>query len=188
MKGAWTLVLLMGLCAGLRPGAPEMVKVPTAFGPHLPASAGGHAGVPLPMGPSEALLAGMPGVSLERMAYGASQVGLVNARGLRENHPPAVCLRAGGFEVMDRAEEQRGGSCLVHLKVRRQGRTSHYYFSYITAAQGNARGTCGYWTELAGATWRRLTGRPGTWSTVQVMDSDPARARTLLTELIRRIK
>jgi len=183
------MAVLMGLCAAVRPGAPAPTEGPAraAFGPSLPAAAGGHVAVPLPLGPSEALLATMPEVSLERRAYGESQVGLVNARGLRENHPPAVCLRAGGFEVMDRAEEQHGASCLVHLKVRRAGRTSHFYFTYLKAG-AEPRGACGYWTELAGATWRRITGRPGIWSTAQVMDSDQARARALLIDLIRRIK
>lgn len=190
MRAAWLMVCLMVLCAAARPGVPAPTEggvKPATAGPSLPRSVDGQVGVPLILDPSEALLAAMPGVRLERLAYGESQVALVNATGLRENHPPAVCLRAGGFEIMNRAEEQHQGNCLVHLLVRRQGLTSHFYFTYLDQ-DGAPAGTCGYWTQLGAATWRRLTGRQGTWTTLQVLHGDASRAKAVITELIRRTR
>ena len=89
---------------------------------------------------------------------------------------------------MERAELEHQGSCMVHLLVRRAGKISHFYYAYLHRGGASARGTCGYWTQVAAATWRRLTGQPGTWSTLQVMDPSSARARAVLTELIRRTK
>ncbi len=190
MRLLWTFTWLMVICAGLRVGLQPATSTDGGglSGPSLPHTLSGREGVEVAMDASEALLAGMPGVNLQRRAYGESHVALVTAQGIRENHPPAVCLNAGGFEVMERSEEQEGRSCLVHLLVRRDNRLSHFYYSYLNRGGGEATGTCGYWPQLAAATWRRLMGRSGAWTTLQVMDRDAARAKTLIIELIRRTK
>lgn len=190
MRACWLITCLLLLCACARPWVQPGTSTRTlgATGPTLPREVEGVPGKALALGTSEALLQAMPGVELQRRAYGESHAALVTAQGPRENHPPAVCLRSGGFEVMERAELEHQGSCMVHLLVRKGGRISHFYYAYLNGQGASARGTCGYWTQVAAATWRRLTGQPGTWSTLQVMDPSSARAKAVLTDLIRRTR
>jgi len=180
------------LCAAARPAArssaASAVVAADRAGPALPATLLGRPGRALERDASEALLAMVPGVRLERRAYGETAAALVTARGLRENHPPAVCLKAGGFELVERTEEHGQGHCVVHLEVRKGGTRSHHFYTYLAHGADGAvsAGSCDFWRQVASAAWRRLTGRPGAWSTLQVMDRDAGQARAALHELIRR--
>ncbi len=171
------LALALAGCALLRQLAPATGEPrDPGDGPRLPATLAGEAGRSEALEPSERLLAARPGVALERRRYGASQVALLTTRGLRELHPPSVCLRASGREVVARAEEQGPRGCLGRLRLRRGEQLEHFYYAYFDGA----RTTCSFWRRAALASWQQLTGAPAAWSTVQVMDRDPLRARRLL--------
>jgi hypothetical protein len=156
----------------------------TEGAPVLPAAVDGERGRPLELGPSERLLAGQPGVTLERRAYGPSQVALVSTTGVRELHPPRVCLKAAGLEVVQRAEEHEGGACLVHLRVRDDDdRIAHLYYTYL----GDGRASCDLWRRAGAAALARLGGRPARWSTLQLLDRDPRRARRRMLDLLQQL-
>ena len=149
-------------------------------GPRLPEVVDGVPGRPLAFGPSERLLADLPEVSVTRRAYGPTLVALVSTTGIREIHPPRVCLAAIGLEVVQRAEERIDGGCLVHLKVRGSGGTSHFLHTYL----GQGKASCRFWSRAGKAMAARLAGRSRRWSTLQVMDRDARRARRVLAGLL----
>jgi hypothetical protein len=158
-----------------RPAAPARTLA-------LPASLDREVGRALPLGPSEQTLARAPGVSVVRRAYGETQVALVSTAGIREVHPARVCLRSMGFEVAQRDEEQLAAGCVVHLVVRdSRRRTAHFFHTYLDEG---ARGRCDYWRRTGAAALERLAGRSHRWTTLQVMDRDPRRARRVLGRLL----
>lgn len=174
------LALLLGCAAARsmvhaeRPAAPAPPALPTALD--------GQDGRALPLGQAERALVRTPGVSVVRRAYGATQVALVSTAGIREVHPARVCLRAMGFEVAQRAEEQLAASCVVHLVVRdRSRRTAHFFHTYLDEG---LRGRCDFWGRTGAAALARLAGRSHRWSALQVMDRDPRQARRVLARLL----
>ena len=157
----------------------------------LPARLMGHRGVVRPLSASEQLLARSPRTHLVRRRYGPTEVALVTTTGIKEHHPPAVCLRASGLEVSRRAEERVDAGCLVHLWVRPgdgSGPPAHFVYAYLHQGQVS----CDYSGRVARAVIHRLwagsaSGDPR-WTTVQVLDADPHRARRAANCLIRRLQ
>jgi len=162
---------------GASPSAPAAVELPDALD--------GQPARPLPLGPSERLLARAPGVSLVRRAYGTSQAALVTTSGVRELHPPRVCLRAAGLEVVTRQEERTAAGCLVHLRVRdpraRTRTVSHLYHTY---PRPDGAASCDFWRRAGGVVLARVSGRSVRWASLQVMDRDAARARRATLKLL----
>jgi hypothetical protein len=148
--------------------------------PSLPSALDGRAGRAVPLGPSEERLVTFSGAHLVRHRYGTSQVALLSASGIREHHPPSVCLKSTGHEVVQRTEESAPAGCLVRLQVRAGASVEHFYYTYLSGRSV----TCSYWRRAATSAWAVLKGKPMQWSTVQVMDRDPARARTLILTLL----
>ena len=180
MRPTVAAVLLLA-CAATRPliGGER----PAAAGgapPHLPAVLAGERGVAAPLDRSERVLAAAPGVRLERRAFGPTQVALLTVPGLKEHHPPTVCLKAAGFEVAERTEEQSAHGCIGALRLRRAGAEAHFFYTYFDGQ----RTTCSFWARALRGALAQLTGRRASWSTLQVMDSDRARARRAITALL----
>jgi hypothetical protein len=120
-------------------------------------------------------------VRLQRRAYGPTQVALVSSAGVKEHHPAAVCLRAAGYEVVQRRELRRPVGCLVQLRVRSaSGALAHFFFTYSDGRTA----TCSYWRRAGAAALDQLLGRPRAWSTLQVLDTDAGRARRALETLL----
>lgn len=157
-------------------------------GPVLPPALGGRAGRPVSLGPTERVLAARPGVRLSRRTYGDTRVALISTTGVKELHPPTVCLGATGHEVSLETREQSGAGCLVRLDLHRSeaaGTSRHtYYYTFF-----NHRAvTCSFWERAGRAAWARLSGDPGLWSVLQVMDRDPVRARAVMVALLQRMR
>lgn len=185
------VMILLGLCAGLRQvqgRGPDPRTRTVESRPMLPARIGPVLGEAAPLGASEQLLARRPGVAVERRRFGSTLAVLLTSQGLKEHHPPQVCLKAGGFEVMEQQTEHNPAGCVNHLTVRREGRPSHFFYTHLSASSHGALfapGRCGFWPQALAAAWERLRGGEGTWSTVQVMDPDPDRARNVLDRIVR---
>jgi len=186
----WQLIILLLWGAALtRTSAGLSAQAPTALGDvsllsraRLPAAAAGLPGRTLPLSPTEALLAASPTVRLERRAYGSSRAARITSAGFRELHPPEVCLSAAGYEVVARGQEHHAHGCVGHLTLhhRRDGALAHLYFTYTDGATV----TCSFWRRAGLAAWGLLSGHPVAWSALEVMDSDPGRARSVLLSLL----
>ena len=175
------VVALLLVCAAARLLAGSGQRTAVDDAPlHLPAALAGTRGVVAPLDRSERLLAAAPGVRLERRAYGSTQVALLTVQGLKQHHPPTVCLKAAGFEVAERAEEQSARGCLGALRLRRAGGEAHFFYTYFDGQ----RTTCSFWTRVLRGALAQLAGRRASWSTLQVMDGDRARARRAITTLL----
>jgi len=147
---------------------------------HLPAALAGERGVVASLDRSERVLAAAPGVRLERRAFGPTQVALLTVPGLKEHHPPTVCLKAAGFEVAERTEEQSAHGCIGALRLRRAGAEAHFFYTYFDGR----RTTCSFWSRAFRGALAQLAGHHASWATLQVMDSDRARARRAITALL----
>jgi Protein of unknown function (DUF3485) len=160
-------------------GAAPFVKLPAALGTGVP-------GRPLALSPVEQRLAAAPHVTIERRRYGSTDVSLVSvAGGIREHHPPTVCLDASGFEVVERTEQTPpSGRCVVELRIRHRDGGPIQLFTY-TYLSDRGQITCSLGRRVGGAIWDRLTGDQTRWATVQVLDAKPRRARRALRFLIR---
>lgn len=155
--------------------------------PALPGSLQGRAWSPVTLGAAEGALARRPGVSLHRCSYGPTRVALISTSGVKELHPPTVCLGAAGHEVTLRRTEQSSAGCLVRLDVRQApGRSATFYYTFFSSEAV----TCSFWERAGRAAWATLARAPARWSLLQVMDRDPTRARlaaiTLLQTMRRR--
>lgn len=180
------LLWLLALARVLLPGAPRAAGRGAAWPAplaRLPAVLDGEAGLLLPLAPSERALAASPRVSLERRRYGRTEVALLASTGLKELHPPGVCLRAAGLRVVGRSEEPIAGGCLGWLRVRdgERGRDEKH-FGYLFF-DGQVV-TCKLWKRALLAAGQQLAGRPARWITIQVMDADPVLARRRLLALL----
>jgi hypothetical protein len=184
--GLWIVVAVALGVAALR-GARARSSRSTARPPQvllrLPATLDGQLGVVEMPTASDALLDGKRNVRIERRRYGAVAVALSTVRaGVREHHPPAVCLRASGYEITRRREQRAAASCLVLLELRREGRKSAFVYTYIDQ---RGRRSCSLWRRVVDAGSARLLGRPApTWATLQVLAPDvktaSQRARDIL--------
>lgn len=185
MKAAKVLVLaLLGMALlRLALGDPPAAAAPRAAPPALPHQLQGHIGQRQPLAPSERRLAASPDVTVEHRTYHTTQVALVTTTGVKELHPPAVCLAATGHEVVLRREELSPEGCLVALTVRHQEQLWHYYYTYFNGRTA----TCDFWWRAATSAWARLSSQPTRWSTVQVMDRDPRQARVRIRLLLRQL-
>ncbi len=128
------LLALAGIAAVSCATPRRLLHPGPAPGPGLPAALAGSPGRALALGPSERLLARSPRVKLERRAYGTTQVALLRVRqGIKELHPPSVCLKAAGFEIVSRRRITiAGGGCLTAIKVRdKQKRLFHFIEGYL---------------------------------------------------------
>ncbi len=150
-------------------------------GPVLPSALGGRAGRPVSLAPAERVLGRRPGVRLARRAYGQTRAALITTTGVKELHPPSVCLGAAGHEIRLQTEEQSRAGCLVRLDVHREG-TSRATFYYTFFNGGEV--TCSFWQRAGMAAWARLTGASARWSVLQVMNRDPRRARDDMVALL----
>jgi hypothetical protein len=179
------LTLLLLACAATRLliGDGRAVRVERRA-PELPAALEGQRGEVAPLDRSEQVLAAAPGVALARRSYGPTQVALLTVSGLKEHHPPTVCLKAAGYEVTDRAEEQSAHGCLTMLRLRRSGAAAYFFYTYFDGQ----RTTCSFWARVGRGALAQLAGRGATWSTLQVMDRDHARARRAITTLLTRLE
>jgi len=185
LKHCWLPIVLLGLAVTRTAkdwGSARQSKGLAITAPSLPAVLNGQQGRSSPADASERLLAASPRVKLTRRVYGTTRVALLTTSGVKEHHPPKVCLEAEGFEVVNRQEEQSRAGCLVSLTVRsRDGVLGHFYYTYFNRQAV----TCSFWRRAGSAAWARLRGRAGgNWSTLQVLDRDPARAREVITLLI----
>jgi len=158
--------------------AVPFITLPTALGPDAP-------GRPVALSPVERRLAAAAHVTIQRRRYGSTDISLVSvAGGVREHHPPTVCLDASGYEVIDRAEHKTAaGQCVVELRVRHRDGGAIHLFTY-TYLSDRGQITCSLGRRVGGAIWDRLTGRQTRWATVQVLDAKPRRARRALRLLI----
>ena len=181
------VLLLLGLgLVRLGPGQQTRAGAPRSPAPVLPARLAGHPGITRPLGPSERALDRRPGVDLQQRRYGTTRVALVSTTGIKELHPPAVCLSATGHEVVFRVEQQSPEGCLVALTVHSgEAGLATFYHTYFS---GQAPATCSYWGRAAQTIWARLWGEPGRWSTVQVLDRDPRRARAAIIEALHKLR
>jgi hypothetical protein len=171
----WACALLR-LLTGSAPGRAAASTPPA----HLPPGLEGEAGHPVALAPSERVLAAAPGVSLERRRYGSSEAALLSTTGLRELHPPTVCLRASGLEVVERGEEPGPAGCVGALRVRAGQRELHFRYVFFDGRTV----TCKVWRRAVLAARQQLSGRPARWSMLQVMDGDASRARRRLLALL----
>lgn len=185
--GIFCLAVLTA-CAAVRPALHRSRRTSSmASAPlELPPSLEGEPGRPVPLSASERTLSSAAGVSIARRAYGTTAVALASAQGLKEQHSPSTCLRAGGYEVILELSEETPVGCLTHLIVRRDTARSHFYYAVLDGDQVS----CSAWRRTLAAAWAGLLGRSRTLTSVQVMDSEEKRARTaigaLLTALLRR--
>jgi hypothetical protein len=157
----------------------------------LPEQLDAVVGERVPLSPVEQRLASAPHVTILRRAYGSTQVSQVTVRGgVREHHPPTVCLRASGYEVVQRQERQAPGGCVVELRVRHteDRKTQLFTYTYLDGADTKTKTHCSLWRRVGSAVWARLAGSTSTWATVQVLDHDPQRARRVLESLIKRAR
>ena len=171
----WACALLRVLAAAV-PGRADQQPAP----PRLPSRLEGEPGRLLPLSRSERVLAASPGVTLERRRYGSSEVALLGSVGLKELHPPSVCLRASGLEIVERGEEQSPAGCLGWLRVRAGQREQHFRYVFFDGRTV----TCKVWRRALSALGQQLSGQPARWSMLQVMDGDPGRARRRLLALL----
>jgi hypothetical protein len=177
------LVALVVLCAAARLAVARAPRARLEEGrgrPALPVRLGAEPGQPMPLDPSEKVLAAAPGVELSRRRYGTTQVALLTVRGLKEHHPPTVCLRAAGFEIVGRSEERTPSGCVAELRLRRGAETASFFHSYFDERHQ----TCSLWRRVGSAALAQLAGRSAQWSTLQVMDRDRARARRVIAALL----
>ncbi len=160
-------------------GAAPFVKLPAALGTGVP-------GRPLALSPVEQRLAAFFFFFFFFRRYGSTDVSLVSvAGGIREHHPPTVCLDASGFEVVERTEQTPpSGRCVVELRIRHRDGGPIQLFTY-TYLSDRGQITCSLGRRVGGAIWDRLTGDQTRWATVQVLDAKPRRARRALRFLIR---
>ena len=177
------LVSALWVCAlvrALAPTAPGRTLPASAEEPHLPPRLESQAGLPLPLSAGERTLLSSDGVTLERRRYGWSEVALLSSTGLKQLHPPEVCLRASGLQVVDRGEEPSPAGCLGRLRVRDGERERHFFYVFLDGRTA----TCKTWRRAVLAAGQQLAGRPARWSMLQVMDGDPGRARRRLLALL----
>ena len=122
---------------------------------------------------------------LYRRSYGSTRVALISTSGVKELHPPSVCLGAAGHEVILRRTEQSNAGCLVRLDVRQgPARRATFYYTFFSSEAV----TCSFWERAGRAAWATLAGAPARWSLLQVMDRDPARARQAATTLLQNMR
>ncbi len=160
--------------ARARPGATAACPPSTIL--RLPETLNDTPGVVERPTAADAILDGKRHVRIERRRYGDIQVALSTVRaGVREHHPPTVCLRASGYEVIRRRELRLDATCLTLLTLRRDGKTSAFAFTYLD--QEGAR-TCSLWRRIVDASAKRLLGRDApTWATLQVLAPNPSLAK-----------
>lgn len=132
--------------------------------------------------PADARLARRRNVRIERRRFGPTRVAITTVRGgMREHHPPQVCLRASGFEVSRRRQLIIHGHCLIELTLRHGGKRHRYVYTYFDGQ----RSTCSLYRRIGDAAAAQLLGRPAvTWATVAALDSDAARARAVVLALL----
>lgn len=191
-----SLVVLLLVCgvlrasySGERTADQSLTALSTSLpGLDLPSALFGRAGRPVSLGPTERVLAARPGVSLSRRAYGDTRAALITTTGVKELHPPTVCLGAAGHEVSRRTREQSRAGCLVRLDVHQPkevgtARATFYYTFFNAGAV-----TCNFWVRAGRAAWATLSGAPVRWSMLQVMDRDPATARQAMVALLQELR
>lgn len=190
-RGRWPW-LLLGLCLAIaaarvsRSRAAQRARQaqPPATLIALPQALLGEPGHIEALDPADARLARRRNVRIERRRFGATQVAVTTVRGgMREHHPPQVCLRASGFEVTRRRQLVVDGHCLVELTLRRAGRHHRYAYTYFDGQ----RSTCSLYRRIGDAAAAQLLGRPAvTWATVAALDRDGPRARAVVLALLPR--
>ncbi|MCC6749465.1 MAG: exosortase-associated EpsI family protein [Deltaproteobacteria bacterium] len=180
---ARTATLGLLLAALLRPltAAPSRPALAPDAGLALPGTLFGAPGSPLSLSKAEAALVARRGARILRRAYGATQVAAVTVRGgLREHHPPTACLQADGFTVLASRERKTAHGCATELTLRRGSEVRAFLYTY----DDGRRAVCSYAARTIRALGQALLGRERTWSTVQILDSGPARAEAALAELM----
>jgi exosortase/archaeosortase family protein len=176
--------VLLWVCAIAR----LAVALPASTGsrmltPRLPERLEADRGVVQPLSASEQILLAAPGVSLEHRRYGTTEVALLGTPGLKELHPPWVCLNGSQLEVVERGELASPAGCLGKLRLRdsqHPGREQHFFYVFFD----DNTVTCSFWRRTAIAVAQQLSGRPTRWSALQVMDPDPRRAGQRLLALL----
>jgi hypothetical protein len=189
MSATRVLALLLVLTAIARVAVDRGSRRPATAGPppRLPASIAGVRARAVALERSEQVLAAREGVTLTRVAYGASQVGLVTTTGVKELHPPEACLRAAGLEIVTRVEEGFGLGCALRFEVRRPGgQVAWLYLAYLE--EGGPGPGCSSWQRFGRAAWAQLAGRPRRGAALEVMDRDRDRARATLSALIAELR
>ncbi|MCK5799974.1 MAG: exosortase-associated EpsI family protein [Deltaproteobacteria bacterium] len=173
------------LCAGVRscrdrPKARDLA--PPARLISLPKSLGEIVATIEAPSAADAILDGKSNVRIERRRYGDVAVALSTVRaGVREHHPPAVCLRASGYEVMTRRETRDHGICVVELGLRHGQQREAFAYTYFDGHQT----TCSLWRRVTNAAAARILGRNApTWATLQVLAKTPVKARQSLLALM----
>jgi exosortase/archaeosortase family protein len=213
-RHSWALCLTVCAIAcgsAARPAEPRAMGA-KAVVLRLPLQLESRPGRPLPLSQAERRLARSPRVHIERRAYGGTtQVALVTVSdGVKELHAPTTCLEADGFEIVSKRREavprHSGGGCVAAMRVRApeaaadpgahtssksshsaSGDIRHFYFAYITPNRQTGRpgpAECGYVRQTAAAIWHRLVGKNAAGATLQVMDTDPHRARRSMLSLL----
>jgi|GEM_PF-3881170 hypothetical protein len=180
------LVAVMTLCAGYRllaTSGPAIVEVIAPV--ELPPETLGFKARSLPLSKAEEKLAQPTHVEILHRRYGTTDVSLVSvAGGLREIHPPSVCLKATGFEIVAQRQITDGPRCVVELKLRSGKGRNRIFHTFVYTYTDGETVTCSFWRRIGSSAVARLTGKSKTWSTVQVMDRNAADAHALMMQLL----
>lgn len=189
------LLFAMGLCAVLRNSiAVGVASDPTTAAPvvapfELPTKIGGRLGRPMALSVAETKLASAPHVKISRMRYGASDVSLISVSGgIREIHPPTVCLKAEKFEVVKQREHTDGARCVVDLTLRSNKGGVRRFHSFVYTYTDGKNAVCSFWQRIGSSVVARLLGKTKTWSTLQVMDRNGPAAHLLMSQLLNRME
>ncbi|MCB9557593.1 MAG: hypothetical protein H6707_15905 [Deltaproteobacteria bacterium] len=182
--------------AALRSVEPAVPATALGAGyPRLPATLLKTTGERLALGPSEvALLAQNRSVRIDRRRYRQLEATLLSSEAVRTLHPPEVCLRSDGLEVIEREERNTHDGCRVVLALRQRhpahsaAHTTKRFLAYaFFSDDGNHLGAlrCG---ALWAAALAQLGRRPLRWTALSVMAPDKARAMRAFNELYQRIE
>lgn len=176
-------VLCIGIAACCAARPLRHARPPAAAARALPAALAGVRGRREPLGDTERRLVRGGRALVERRRYGSSLAALVTVTaGVRQHHPPSVCLRASGYEITRRRERRRADRCVVELTVRERasGRSLTFFYAY-----GDGRHQlCSLWRRIGIAAMQQLFGEHRSWWTAQLLDPDPARARRRFAALL----
>jgi hypothetical protein len=178
------VVAILGLSALAKTGWEHHLRTrsaQTVQGPALPQLLANEARTDLALERFERVLDGKPNVRLSKARYGSTQVSLVSVLGgMREHHPPAVCLKGEGYEIVDQRELAMARGCVSELTLRRGQRLSYFLYTYVDGEQQ----TCSLWRRLGSAVLQSVRGESATWTTIQLMDPDRARAGHRMGQLL----
>ncbi|MFV0361364.1 exosortase T [Tropicimonas sp.] len=153
-------------CLGLalwivtQPARPVDISHPVAPAP-LPASLGGHAGVPVALSRLEERYFRAYGGAAAKVQYGPFGINRVQTTSpLRHLHSPEDCLRGLGYRVAFLGTRHAGAPSSVYRATAPDGRTWQVAVTYV-APDGRMV------PSVAEAVWLWLGGRSGTWTSLQ---------------------